>query len=87
MQTYFPHLFHIIAAYPANSDVNEGEKRLQNLQEVAAISWAYFAEVRPGLEVNTCGGDLTLEHAVMLPKYAQKNTRAGRAQAQNIAAV
>ena len=26
---YFPHLFHVIAAYPANRDVNEGEKRLQ----------------------------------------------------------
>ena len=59
-RAYFPHLFHIISAKA---------KKLQllseNLQEVAAVGWAYFgylpfAEVRPRSEVNTCGSDLTL---------------------------
>ena len=60
-RAYFPHLFHIISA--------KAKKKLQllseNLQEVAAVGWAYFgylpfAEVRPRSEVNTCGSDLTL---------------------------
>ena len=54
---------------PIPYNIGEGKKKLQllseNLQEVAAVGWAYFgylpfAEVRPRSEVNTCGSDLTL---------------------------
>ena len=79
-RAYFPHLFHIISAKA---------KKLQflseNLQEVAAVGWAYFGYLlkyaqgqRLTHAVAISHWDLTLEHAVMLPKYAQKKIRPPR---------
>ena len=80
-RAYFPHLFHIISAKA---------KKLQllseNLQEVAAVGWAYFAIChllkyaqgqRLTHAVAISRWDLTLAHAVMLPKYAQKKNSPG----------
>ena len=72
-RAYFPHLFHIISAKA---------KKLQllseNLQEVATVGWAYcFGHLlkyaqgqRLTHAVAISHWDLTLAHAVMLPKYA-----------------
>ena len=64
-RAYFPHLFHIISA--------KAKKASASLRKPSSSGRCWlgvlrlFAEVRPRSEVNTCGSDLTLAHAVMLP--------------------
>ena len=81
-RAYFPHLFHKISAKA---------KKLQllseNLQEVAAVGWAYFGYLlkyaqgqRLTHAVAISHWNLTLAHAVMLPKYAPKKNSRGPGQ-------
>ena len=81
-RVYFPYLFHIISAKAKKELLSE------NLQEVAAVGWAiwlgaichllkYAQGQRLTHAVAISHRDLTLAHAVMLPKYAPPKNSPG----------
>ena len=68
-RVYFPHLFHIISAKAKSFSFSQ--KTFKKWPLLFGRTSVPFAKVRPRSEVNTCGSDLTLAHAVMLPNFSR----------------